>query len=304
MAATFSRSAGPQHCPARVGTGRTSRPAMMALVPTLNDLASRAEIRGRRPGVAACPGLGLGAARRPVVRRPGAVGASRADDGSLEDDRLGGVAGRGPGSRWPRCGRPPVRPRCRDDIVGTVRAARGAAAAGGRGRWRAGSAGKAIRSGARRPGPARDDPGGRRRRPGDRGDRAVDEPRARPGRRAGWTWPICRAADDLAQMVAAGLFPCPRRRPALRSPRVSDGMLRLSRPGKVTYASPNALSAYRRLGLTADLVGRELGPLTARLCASTGPARRLADAGGERPGAHARPRSRPTARSCSCGRSR
>src|SRR6202044_3737429 len=33
------------------------------------------------------------------------------------------------------------------------------------------------------------------------------------------------------------------------------------------YASPNALSAYRRLGLAADLVGAELGPLTARLCA-------------------------------------
>ena len=43
---------------------------------------------------------------------------------------------------------------------------------------------------------------------------------------------------------------------------MTDGMLRLSRSGKVSYASPNALSAYRRLGLTADLAGRELGPLT------------------------------------------
>jgi two-component system, sensor histidine kinase PdtaS len=81
-----------------------------------------------------------------------------------------------------------------------------------------------------------------------------------------------RAADDLAQMVAAGLFPCPGEEPALvRSPRVGDGLLRLGRAGKVTYASPNALSAYRRLGLTADLVGRELGPLTARLCATGEP---------------------------------
>lgn len=81
-----------------------------------------------------------------------------------------------------------------------------------------------------------------------------------------------KAADDLAQMIAAGLFPCPGSAPAsLHSPRVNDGMLRLSRSGKVTYASPNALSAYRRLGLTADLAGRELGPLTARLCASTRP---------------------------------
>src|SRR5215467_15501828 len=48
-------------------------------------------------------------------------------------------------------------------------------------------------------------------------------------------------------------------------------MLRLSRSGRVVYASSNALSAYRRLGLHADLAGRELGPLTARLCASTMP---------------------------------
>jgi two-component sensor histidine kinase len=81
-----------------------------------------------------------------------------------------------------------------------------------------------------------------------------------------------RAADDLAQMMAAGLFPCPGDAPALvRSPRVGDGLLRLGRSGKVTYASPNALSAYRRLGLAADLVGAELGPLTARLCAGHAP---------------------------------
>ncbi|HVB42441.1 MAG TPA: sensor histidine kinase [Streptosporangiaceae bacterium] len=81
-----------------------------------------------------------------------------------------------------------------------------------------------------------------------------------------------RVADDLAQMVAAGLFPGPTSSPLhVQSPRVSDGMIRLGRSGKVSYASPNALSAYRRLGLTADLAGRELGPLTARLCASTRP---------------------------------
>jgi two-component system, sensor histidine kinase PdtaS len=81
-----------------------------------------------------------------------------------------------------------------------------------------------------------------------------------------------KAADELAQMIPAGLFPSPASAVAnLHSPRVTDGMLRLSRSGKVTYASPNALSAYRRLGLTADLAGRELGPLTLRLCASTGP---------------------------------
>ena len=76
-----------------------------------------------------------------------------------------------------------------------------------------------------------------------------------------------KGADDLAQMVAAGTFPYPGEGPALvRSPRVGDGLLRLGRSGRVSYASPNALSAYRRLGLTADLVGAELGPLTTRLC--------------------------------------
>jgi len=81
-----------------------------------------------------------------------------------------------------------------------------------------------------------------------------------------------KAADELTQMVAIGLFPVRGQEPVLvRSPRVGDGMLRLSRSGKVTYASPNALSAYRRLGLTADLVGKQLGPLTARLCAGRVP---------------------------------
>jgi len=75
-----------------------------------------------------------------------------------------------------------------------------------------------------------------------------------------------RAADDLTQMVAAGMFPAPGEEPALvRSPRVGDGLIRLNKNGRVTYASPNGLSAYRRLGLTADIVGKQLGPLTARL---------------------------------------
>src|SRR5258708_28511856 len=81
-----------------------------------------------------------------------------------------------------------------------------------------------------------------------------------------------RAADDLAQMVAAGIFPRPGEQPTLvRSPRVGDGLLRLGRSGRVTYASPNGLSAYRRLGLTPHPGGAGLGPLTAWLCATIGP---------------------------------
>jgi len=81
-----------------------------------------------------------------------------------------------------------------------------------------------------------------------------------------------RGADDLARMVADGAFPFPGADAMLvRSPRVGDGLLRLGKSGRVTYASPNAQSAYRRLGLAADLVGSELGAVTAGLCATSEP---------------------------------
>jgi two-component system, sensor histidine kinase PdtaS len=75
-------------------------------------------------------------------------------------------------------------------------------------------------------------------------------------------------ADDLAQMVADGTFPPPRHPGETTSaPRVGDGLIRLDGSGKVTYASPNAQSAYRRLGFNAHLVGEELSGLTSRLAA-------------------------------------
>jgi two-component sensor histidine kinase len=81
-----------------------------------------------------------------------------------------------------------------------------------------------------------------------------------------------QGADDLARMVAEGTFPFAGEAAVLvRSPRVGDGLLRLGRAGRVTYASPNAQSAYRRLGLTADLIGAELAVITAGLCASDEP---------------------------------
>jgi two-component sensor histidine kinase len=72
--------------------------------------------------------------------------------------------------------------------------------------------------------------------------------------------------------VAEGTFPYPGQDATLvRSPRVGDGLLRLDSAGRVTYASPNAQSAYRRLGLAADLIGAELGAATAQLGASGEP---------------------------------
>jgi two-component sensor histidine kinase len=74
------------------------------------------------------------------------------------------------------------------------------------------------------------------------------------------------SADDLAQMIADGSFPAVRHRGELTSsPRVGDGLIRLDAGGKVTYASPNAQSAYRRLGLAAHLVGEDLAAVTGRL---------------------------------------
>jgi len=81
-----------------------------------------------------------------------------------------------------------------------------------------------------------------------------------------------QGADDLARMVAEGTFPFPGADAMLvRSPRVGDGLLRLGKAGRVIYASPNAQSAYRRLGLAADLIGAELSVVTAGLIASDEP---------------------------------
>lgn len=75
-------------------------------------------------------------------------------------------------------------------------------------------------------------------------------------------------ADDLAQMVSDGTFPPPRHPGETTSaPRVGDGIIRLDSSGKVTYASPNAQSAYRRLGFNSHLVGEDLATLASRLAA-------------------------------------
>jgi hypothetical protein len=73
-------------------------------------------------------------------------------------------------------------------------------------------------------------------------------------------------ASLLAQMITVGAFPLPDDGSNLAfSPRVGDGFIRIDKTGTVEYASPNALSAYRRLGLIGDLVGEHLPTLTAAL---------------------------------------
>ena len=75
-----------------------------------------------------------------------------------------------------------------------------------------------------------------------------------------------QTATDLTQMIANGHFPFPgQRSDHADSPRVGDGFVRVDAAGKVTYASPNALSVYRRLGLAADLTGLHLAETTRNL---------------------------------------
>src|SRR4051794_10656019 len=72
-----------------------------------------------------------------------------------------------------------------------------------------------------------------------------------------------QAAADLTQMIAHGHFPAPgQRSDHADSPRVGDGFLRVDAAGKVVYASPNALSVFRRLGLSGDLAGLSLAETT------------------------------------------
>lgn len=82
-----------------------------------------------------------------------------------------------------------------------------------------------------------------------------------------------QCADDLSRMIAAGDFPVlgaptgPRR----GAPRVGDGLLRLDRDGRITYASPNALSALHRLGYVGGLVDTSLSEITTPLLDTSGP---------------------------------
>ncbi|HEU5003308.1 MAG TPA: sensor histidine kinase [Actinomycetota bacterium] len=66
----------------------------------------------------------------------------------------------------------------------------------------------------------------------------------------------------LTRMVQEGNFPFEGETldPEL-APRVGDGFLRLDSEGRVLYASPNAISAYRRLGVVSNVVGERLADI-------------------------------------------
>jgi two-component sensor histidine kinase len=74
-------------------------------------------------------------------------------------------------------------------------------------------------------------------------------------------------ATDLFRMIATGEFPdlaaptSPRR----GAPRASDGLIRIDVDGVTTFASPNALSAFNRMGFDDELEGESLAEVTTRL---------------------------------------
>jgi len=72
-------------------------------------------------------------------------------------------------------------------------------------------------------------------------------------------------AAVLTDMLWHGIFPVEPPSIVAVSPKVGDGLVRTDENGLVTYASPNAVSAYRRLGLVGDLVGEDAGAITLEL---------------------------------------
>jgi two-component sensor histidine kinase len=79
-------------------------------------------------------------------------------------------------------------------------------------------------------------------------------------------------------MLSEGTFPNVGDLATSRSsPRVGDGFIRLNVDGVVSYASPNALSAFHRMGLTSELEGHNLIEITRPLISDPFEARELAD---------------------------
>ena len=73
-------------------------------------------------------------------------------------------------------------------------------------------------------------------------------------------------AHKLYAMVSEGSFPYPGAHAFLDpAPRVGDGLIRLDVNGTISYASPNARSAYNRLGLDSDLEGLNLGEISEQI---------------------------------------
>lgn len=73
------------------------------------------------------------------------------------------------------------------------------------------------------------------------------------------------AAEILTQMLMRGEFPLVPPTDKALAPRPADGVLRVQPDGVVSYASPNAVTGFRRLGAIGDIEGEHFRDLTRRL---------------------------------------
>ncbi|MDO5634927.1 MAG: sensor histidine kinase [Micrococcus sp.] len=81
-------------------------------------------------------------------------------------------------------------------------------------------------------------------------------------------------ADTLLNMVQHGRWPDPQDPPGFwigGTPRVGDGLVVLDREGVAVFASPNALSALRRLGISGAIDGQPVAPVLGSVTAGRGP---------------------------------
>ena len=73
-------------------------------------------------------------------------------------------------------------------------------------------------------------------------------------------------------MVTAGTFPAKGEiSKASQAPRVGDGIIRLNKQSIIEYASPNASSAFRRLGLATDLINQDFAKIVSKIQHNPGP---------------------------------
>jgi len=73
-------------------------------------------------------------------------------------------------------------------------------------------------------------------------------------------------AHNLYRMIAEGTFPYPDAGSLFDpAPRVGDGLIRLDVNGVISYASPNARSAFSRLGWVSEVEGHVLGDVAQSL---------------------------------------
>ena len=240
----------------------------------MNDLIRRAPNSTRPTGLAAPADRGLAAAGRPVVRRPGAVGAAE------ERRRLGTAQARGVRARWRsrRCDRTPAPPlsgrpgrhHVRRGAVADVDLAGGRICREGDPEWGSGMPVRAESIPVRR---------------GDGSSRCIVQrstnlSSARTPSRLELTY--LQSASDLAQMIARA-FPFPGR--GARPGPVAAGRRWVGaagRRGAGRLCEPERAVRIPPAGLAADLVGSHLGETTAPAVPGAGP-RRIARGRGRRP---------------------